>query len=116
MLEIFASFLFTDSPSVLASSLDMTRQGVTQIQHRMFEKDPDQSGVPDGFTAYLLRWKYSFYAGNAATVTFEHGLPHVVWEGNFENRPLAFPGEASRIFVRTEAAIDERVFAIPEQH
>lgn len=82
---------------------------------RMFERDPNQTNVPDGYTAYIIRWKYSFFSGNATNVTFDNGLPHVFWESNFENRPLAFPGEVSRIFVRSGATIDERVFGIPAQ-
>ncbi len=78
----------------------------------IFERDPNQDNVPDGHTAYLLRWWYSVFSGYVAEERFYNGLAHLTYERESEERLPASIGEVSRVFVRNTAPVKPAVFDI----
>ena len=80
---------------------------------RVFERDPDQTGVPEGYEAFSLRWWTMVYSGRASAVSLgANHAPAFDWEGEMRARLPNVPGEVSRIFVRAGGAIDPSVFEL----
>ncbi len=82
--------------------MEMARQ-------RIFERDPDQGGVPPGFEAYILRAPGDRWTGHAVSVKVENNLPHITYRGDASCHPTK-TNEESRIFVLKDAPIDPAVF------
>lgn len=79
----------------------------------LFERDSDQSHVPDGFVAYRLRiWTTVIEALVDRVYLGENQLPGLSIIDQSEQRLPEYPGEESRIFVRADSPIDERVFEL----
>ena len=79
------------------------------------ERDPDQSGVPEGLTRYLLRdwnWVHSAVI-SAITLTpdrspffyFDHD-DRLSDDEQFDGHEPTYPGEPSRVYIRNGAHID----------
>ena len=82
---------------------------------RMFEKDADQTDVPKGTVAYIVRCWGVVYTGIVSKIAVENGLPALTYdtsEFGASARPAKHPSETSRIFVKNDADIDPAVFQI----
>lgn len=77
----------------------------------MFERDSDQSNVPEGFEAFLLRAPGMLYKGRVTAVRVTNGLPHLIYEGDASAQPVA-ENVVSRVFVKLGAPIDPEVFQL----
>lgn len=88
---------------------------MTDTNPLMFERDADQSNVPAGTTAYILRTWGAVYEGIVSRVSIENGLPALGYdtsEVGASARPARYPSETSRLFVKEDAEIDPAVFEI----
>jgi hypothetical protein len=80
---------------------------------RMFERDSDQTNVPDGYEAYSLRWWTMVYSGRTAAVSLgANEAPVFDWEGEMYARLPNSLGEISRIMVRVGADIEPALFEL----
>ena len=82
------------------------------MQKPIFEKDTDQTSVPDGYSAYLLRWWWYVVEGKFCGIGVANDAPALDNESDYRSRLPNSLGEISRIFVRNDAPIDERVFEL----
>lgn len=80
----------------------------------MFERDPDQTNVPDGHTAYTLRHWGRVYEGGSITKVgvWGNALPSLTVNFGMTERDSHFPKEVSRVFVRNDAEIAPQVFTL----
>lgn len=88
---------------------------MTNTNLLMFERDIDQSNVPTGTIAYVLRTWGVIYEGIVSRVSVENGLPALGYdtsEVGASARPARYPSETSRLFVKEDAEIDPAVFEI----
>jgi len=79
----------------------------------MFEKDPNQEGVPVGHVAYQLRWWTAIHEGGFVTKVglSSSGLPSLSYgsgDSEVSVRRPKYAGEHSRLFLREDAEIDYR--------